>query len=447
MNRPVAAAPRPHLSVVDGVAMVVGIVLGIGIFKTPPLVAANVASEAAFMGAWLLGGAVTLVGALCYAELAAAHPHTGGEYHFLARAFGTPVAVLFGWARGTVIQTGAIAAIAFVFGDYAGQILPLGEHGAAIYAALAVGLLTIINLIGTPTGRTVQLALSVLTVLAMLAVAAVPLFGVQGGVRVSASAAGEASGGAFGMAMILVLITYGGWNEAAYISAELRDVRRNMVRVLVISTTVITAIYAAVTYAYLASFGLEGLRRSEAIGADLMRLVAGEAGSLVVSAVVVAAALSTLNGTIFTGARTYHAIGQDMPLLARLGGWSARGDNPAAGVLVQGAIALALIGFGATSRNGFQAMVDYTAPVFWSFLLLVGLSLFILRWREPGRHRPFRVPGYPVTPILFCATCTYMIYASIAYTGIGALFGVAVLLAGAPLVLLSRARRRVAAAE
>ena len=178
-----------------------------------------------------------------------------------------------------------------------------------------------------------------------------------------------------------------------------------------------------------------------------MRLVAGEAGSLVLSAIVVAAALSTLNGTIFTGGRIYHAMGQDMPMLARIGGWSARGESPAGGILVQGLIALALVGLGAMTRNGFQAMVDYTAPVFWSFLFLVGLSLFVLRWREPDRDLPFRVTFYPVTPILFCATCLYMIYASLAYTGIGALFGVAVLVAGTPLLYFAGPRRRAAPAE
>jgi basic amino acid/polyamine antiporter, APA family len=439
------AAPRPYLSMVDGVAMMVGIVLGIGIFKTPPLVAANVVSETAFIGAWLLGGMVTLVGALCYAELAAGYPHAGGEYHFLSRAFGRPLAVLFGWARGTVIQTGAIAAIAFVFGDYAGQIVPLGEHGTAIYAALAIVTLTAVNLAGSPMGRSVQLVLTLLTVIAMLAVIAAPFFIPRG--HVVPPVAGDSSGGAFGMAMILVLITYGGWNEAAYLSAELHDVRRNMVRVLVSGTVVIVLIYGAVNYAFLASFGLEGLRRSDAIGADLMRLVAGEAGSLVLSAIVVAAALSTLNGTIFTGARIYHAMGQDVPVLAKIGGWSARGENPAGGILVQGLIALALVGLWSMTRNGFQAMVDYTAPVFWSFLFLVGLSLFILRWREPNRDLPFRVTFYPVTPILFCATCLYMIYASLTYTGIGALFGVAVLVAGTPLVFLAGSRRSAAPAE
>ena len=445
MSDPAQETPRPNMSVVDGVAMMVGIVLGVGIFKTPPLVAANVASEAAFIGAWLLGGMVTLVGALCYAELAAGYPHAGGEYHFLSRAFGRPLAVLFGWARGTVIQTGAIAAIAFVFGDYAGQIVSLGPHGTAIYAALAIVTLTAVNLVGAPMGRNVQFVLAVLTVMAMGVVIAAPFFIAQD--HPGAALTGDPSGAAFGMAMIMVLITYGGWNEAAYLSAELHDVRRNMVRVLVSGTAVIVLVYGAVNYAFLAVFGLEGLRRSDAIGADLLRLVAGEAGSLILSVIVVAAALSTLNGTIFTGARIYHAMGQDLQVFARIGGWSARGQSPAGGVLVQGLIALALVGLGSMTRNGFQAMVDYTAPVFWSFLFLVGLSLFVLRWREPNRNLPFRVIFYPVTPILFCATCLYMIYASLTYTGIGALFGLAVLLAGTPLLFLAGSRQSAAPAE
>src|ERR687884_1478099 len=128
MDESERASPSASLTVLDGVAIMVGIVVGIGIFKAPPLVAANVGSEAAFLGVWLLGGLVTLVGALCYAELAAAYPNTGGEYHFLFRAYGKSIAVLFAWARGTVIQTGAIALVAFVFGDYAAQLVSFGPY-------------------------------------------------------------------------------------------------------------------------------------------------------------------------------------------------------------------------------------------------------------------------------------------------------------------------------
>jgi basic amino acid/polyamine antiporter, APA family len=444
MNHPKLAEPQPSLSVLHGVAIIVGIVVGVGIFKTPPLVAANVDSELAFIGVWLLGGLITLVGALCYGELAAAHPHTGGEYHFLGRAFGRRVAGLFGWARGTVIQTGAIAAVAFVFGDYAAQVLPLGEYGPAIYAALSIAVLTGVNLFGSPLSKNFQLALTLMT-LATIAIVIVAPFFITAGEPLPAQ--GGSSQPAFGMAMILVLITYGGWNEAAYISAEVRDVRKNMVRVLVIGSLALVVIYGLVNFAFLASFGLEGLRRTNAAGADLMRLLAGDAGAIILSLIVISAALSTLNGTIFTGGRIYHAMGKDFQILAKLGTWNSRGENPANGILLQGVIALLLVALGATTRDGFQSMVDYTAPVFWTFLFLVGVSLFVLRWREPERDLPFRVPLYPLTPMLFCVTCIYMIYASMAYTGIGALFGVAVLLAGTPLLLFAPPKQELSAAE
>jgi len=164
------AAPTASLSVFEGVAMLIGVVIGIGIFKTPSIVAANVGSEAAFIGVWLLGGVITLIGALCYAELGSAHPNAGGEYHYLSRAYGQPVGVLFAWARGTVIQTGAIAAVGFVYGDYASNLVPLGPFSSSIHAGIAVLALTAINLVGTPQSKLTQVLLTALTVTAVLVV-------------------------------------------------------------------------------------------------------------------------------------------------------------------------------------------------------------------------------------------------------------------------------------
>lgn len=441
MNDSSMAAPQKILSVFDGVAIMIGIVIGIGVFKTPSLVAANVGSEAAFLGVWALGGLVTLIGVLCYAELAAAEPHSGGEYHFLSRAYGVRVALLFGWARGAIIQTGAIAAVAFVLGDYAAQIWPLGPSGATIYAALAIGAITLLNLLGTPLGKNLQNVLTCLTLAAVLAVALAP-FLVDVAPRAALAAGSPA--GSLGLAMILVLLTYGGWNEAAYLSAELRDVRRDAPRMLILGTIVLTAIYLAVNAALLWTFGLGGLRDAQAPGADLMRLAGGDFGAILISLIVVVTALSTLNGTIFTGARIYYAIGRDLPLLGRLGVWDAWRDNPRNGILLQSAISLVLVILGGVTRDGFQAMVDYTAPVFWSFMLLVALSLFVLRWREPHRELPFRVPLYPLTPALFCATCIYMLHASIAYTGYGAFAGLAVLALGLPLLFSRTADQKQA---
>lgn len=436
MPAAVKAEPQPSLSVFDAVTIMVGIVVGIGIFKTPAVVAANVGSEAAFIGVWIMGGVATLIGALCYAELAAAHPHAGGEYHFLARAYGRPVAMLFGWARGAVIQTGAIAAVAFVLGDYAAQVAPIGPMGPALYAALSVVALTALNVIGTVQSKRLQILMTFIEVGALAAIILLGLF--FGGDAPAQPAAPAPGTAAIGLAMVFVLLTYGGWNEAAYLSGELENPARNMARVLAIGTAILVAIYVLANLALLAILGLDGLRTSEAVAADMMRQVAGEPGAVIVSLAIVVAALSTLNATIFTGARVYFAMARDLTLLPRVGEWDERGRAPANGLLLQGAVALLLVGFGAASRDGFQSMVDYSAPVFWAFLLLVGAALPILRWREPKRNLPFCVPLYPLTPILFCLGCAYMLHASLAYTGRGALVGLAVVLAGLPLLLFRR---------
>ena len=432
------AAPSASLSVFDGVAMLVGIVIGIGIFRTPSLVAANVGSETAFIGVWLLGGLITLVGALCYAELGSAYPNAGGEYHYLSRAYGQTVGVLFAWARGTVIQTGAIAAVAFVYGDYANVVLPLGSQGPAIHAAIAVAVFTGINLIGTKQGTLTQHIFTVLDVAALLiiVIAALILMGSGGPAKAPVSAPPPFA--AVGLAMVFVLLTYGGWNEASYLSAELRDVQRNMVRTLLISTGFVVLVYVLVNLAYLGVLGLQGLRQTNTAAADLMRLAGGNIGALILSFFICCAALSTLNASIFTGARIYYALGRDVHALRVLGIWNLRGRHPSNGFLLQGAISLALVGLGALTPDGFRTMVEYTAPVFWLFMLLVGISLFILRRREPNGEIPYRVPLYPLTPIVFCASCAWLLYSSLAYTGYGALVGVAVLIAGGPLLLISR---------
>jgi amino acid transporter len=427
------------LSVFDAVTIMVGLVIGVGVFRTPPLVAANVESEFALVAVWVTGGVVTLLGALCYAELAAAHPNTGGEYHFLSRAYGGPVALMFGWARGTVIQTGAIATVAFVLGDYAAQLFPVGPYSAALWAALSIIALTAVNVVGTLPGKRLQVVMTLLEVGSLVAIIVLGLFfGPDAPAAPPGSPASMSA--APGLAMIFVLLTYGGWNEAAYLAGELKNPSRNIVRVLLIGTVILTVLYVLANIALLSVLSLDGLRGSQAVAADMMNRVAGPSGGVIVSLAIVIAALSTLNATIFTGARVFHAMGRDLTLLPSVGEWNERGKTPANGLIAQAAVALALVALGTAARDGFKTMVDYTAPVFWFFLLLTALSLFVLRWREPDRVLPFRVPLYPVTPILFCISCAYMLQASLAYTGVGALIGILVLAAGTPLLLFRRER-------
>jgi basic amino acid/polyamine antiporter, APA family len=448
-----AAEPVPALSVRDAVAITVGIVVGAGIFRTPSLVAANAGGEGAAMLLWLAGGAVSLVGALCYAELTSTYPHAGGDYHYLTRAYGRPLAFLFAWSRVTVIQTGSAALLAFVFGDYASQLLRLGEHSPSIYAAAVIVALTGLNVLGVRQGARAQNWLTAVEVLSLLAVIVAGLALVAADVPAAPAAAQTAAaqgGGApasasLGLALVFVLLTYGGWNEAAYVSAEVGGSRRNVARALLISIAVITGLYMLVNWAYLRGLGLGGVAGSEAVAADLMRRAAGERGAQFVSLLVAVAALTSANATVITGARTNYALGRDFRLFRFLGRWDERANTPANALVVQGALALALVTAGTLARGGFASMVEYTAPVFWLFFFLTGLALIVLRWREPEVPRPFRVPLYPVTPLLFCAACLYMLQSSLAYTGAGALAGVAVLLAGIPVLLIARRRQRTPA--
>ncbi len=429
--------PKAVLSVFDAVTIMVGLVVGIGIFRTPSIVAGAVSSEWMFIAVWVVGGLVTLVGALCYAELSAAHPHAGGEYHFLSLAYGRSVALMFGWARCTVIQTGAIAAVAFMLGDYLSQLIPLGPHGPALYAALSVVIFTAVNVRGTAEGKNLQV---IVTFIEIGAIAAIILFGLFGSGPAPdvSQVSTPPQAAALGMAMIFVLLTYGGWNEAAYLTGELKDAKRNVAKVLTLGTFILVTLYTLTNFALLSILGLEGLRQSDAVAADMMRVVAGPTGELIVTLAIVVAAISTLNATIFTGARVFYAMARDMTVLRWVGVWSERGTTPANGQMTQALIVLALIAMGAVTRDGFKAMVDYTAPVFWGFLLLTGAALFVLRRRQPGRELPYRVPLYPLTPLLFCLTCLYMLYASLAYTGVAALVGLAVLAAGTPILFFKR---------
>jgi len=440
-NKPVGAAPKQLLSVTDGVLLMCGMVIGAGIFKAPSIVAGNTSSGTEFLFAWVLGGVVSLCGALVYAELASRYPETGGEYAFLSRGWGPGAAFVFAWARMTVIQTGAIAAVAFVFGDYASEIVRLGDKSSAVYAGIGVIALTALNLAGTLQSKTLQVVLQYLLFAGLLFIGIAGL--VVGAPAKSAAVAAAPGSLSFGLAMIFVLLTYGGWNEAAYLGGEVRDARRNMLRVLVIGILVVTALYLLVNAGYLAALGLEGMKSSKAVAADVMRLVTGEKGAVLLSLIVCVAALTTMNAAIFTGARTTYAMGRDFALFSRLGTWRESGSTPANALVLQGAIALALVLASSFTPDGFTAMVAYTSPVFWTFFLLTGLTLFVFR-RRGGEAPAFRVPLYPIVPIAFLLMCGYMLYSSINYVrfavsfGIPVLAGLAIMAAGIPLYFLTR---------
>jgi amino acid transporter len=426
------------LSVVDAISLIIGLVIGTGIFETPAFVATNAGSTPSALLLWLMGGGISFVGALCYAELTTTYPHPGGNYYYLQRAFGRGVSFLFAWARLSIIQTGSLAMLAFVFGNYASQIWSFGTYSPSIYAAFAIAFTTGINLLGIRQGKWAQNSLTTakLTILVLILIAGLVLtLPSQQPSNLSFESIPKSN---FGLAMVFVLLTYGGWNEAAYLSAELKSVEKNMTRTLFWSIGIVTVTYILVNAAFLYGLGFVDTSTSTTLAADLLRQFLGQPGAAAISLPIAVSALGAIHATTFTGARTNYALGRDFPRFGFLGYWHHQTQTPTHALWIQGAIALGLVVGGSFARSGFEVMVEYTAPVFWFFFLLTGISLLILRQREPEIERPFHVPFYPAIPLVFCGICLYMLQSSLAHTGWGALFGVGVLLLGLPLLLFTR---------
>jgi basic amino acid/polyamine antiporter, APA family len=439
MDQPRDGAPHPVLGLGDATAIIVGLIIGAGIFGTPSIVAGAVQSPGYMVAAWVAGGVFSLIGGLCYAELATAYPSAGGEYHFLGRAFGRSLAFLYGWARMTVIVAGSIAVFAYLFGDYMSRVLPLGAHSSALWAGIVVLVLTVVNYLGIREGKATQDIFTLLEASGLVIIVVAGLFFSSPGADASAAAPASGDpwyfGAGIGSAMVFVLFTYGGWNDAAYISAEVRDPSRNMVRALLYSIGIITVLYVLVNIAYARGLGFDAMSRSDAVAADLLKRAWGPFGEKLISIMIAIAAITSVNGSMIVGARSNYALGRDWTAFAWLGRWHEASGSPRNAMLAQGAIAFALVAFGATYNAGFKGLVEYSLPVFWGFFLLTGVALFVLRAREPAAPRPFRVPFYPVLPALFVLMCGYLLYSSLAYHREHALVGLAVLAAGAVILL------------
>lgn len=439
------AAPRQTLSMTDACAMIVGLIVGAGIFGTPSIVAGAVGDTGTLIAVWVIGGVFSIIGALCYAELATAFPSAGGEYHFIQRAFGRSLAFLYGWARMTVIVAGSIAVFAYLFGDYMTRVISLGEYSSAIWAALVVLLLTAVNYRGIREGKATQNLFTTLEVGGLLLIVLAGLV-FAGPPPAAAPVAGGGGpwymGAGLATAMIFVLFTYGGWNDAAYISAEVRDPSRNMARSLLIAISVVALLYVLVNLAYLKGLGYDAMARSDAVAADLLKTVWGTTGEKLIAVMIAVAALTSVNGSMIVGARSNYALGRDWPLLGYLGRWDEASGSPRNAMLVQGVIAMALVGLGAVQKSGFKALVEYSLPVFWGFFLITGLALFVLRSKEPDAPRPFKVPLYPVLPAVFVLMCGYLLYSSLTYHRGNAMVGLAVLAVGAVVLFVAKQKNK-----
>ncbi len=434
----------PRLSLWDSICLIVGIIIGASIYQYPPSIFAKAGSPAMGMLAWFIGGIVSLVGALCYAELASAYRSSGGDYTYLTRAYGPRVGFIFAWAELSIIRTGgSIAAMAYIFAHYATQFHDLGPNSNLLYAVGGIITLTVINAIGIRPGRAMQNSLTVCNFIGLGGICLIGLGCLVFQPALPAAEPVDMSGagttGMLAVMMVFVFYAYGGWNEAAFISSEVKNPRRNIRRALIIGTSLVMLIYMAVNLAYIGALGYERVCASKTVAADMFAIPFGDLGRKAICALVMVSALGSVNGLLFTGMRLYGTFGKDHRFFSWLVGKGDRVHAAYGALFAQALFSLLLIAVVESAihwrqilaaiapyfnmqlaaefkkAGDIERIVTCTAPVFWTFFLLTGCSLFILRIKDPQRERPFRVPLYPLLPLVFCASCAFMLWRSSMY--------------------------------
>jgi APA family basic amino acid/polyamine antiporter len=431
----VEGAPKQELTLFDSTCIIVGIIIGAGIYETAPIVAKSLGSGSLVMLIWLAGGLLALTGALCYGELATAYPRQGGDYVYLTRAYGSFAGYMFGWSQLAVVRPGDIALMAFIFARYAQTLYaPLGDS-RLFYAAAAVVVLTIINIINVKAGKWTQNLLTITKILGLVAISIAGLLAPE--VKPVSAEAEVFTWGGLQLALILVLFTFGGWNEMAYVAEEIKRPQKNIIRGLIIGTVTVTALYLLINGAFLSALGLAGLSTSQAVAVDTIGRVFPEIAARVIAVIICISALGAVNGLIFTGARISYALGADHKSFQPLGRWSQRLGTPVWALIVQGGLSLAIV----LVAGSFIYTILYTAPVVWIFFLGTALSLFVLRHKEPHVPRAYTVTGYPLVPLVFSLCCLFMLYSAASYalanTPVGLLILMGVLFLGTIIYWLS----------
>jgi basic amino acid/polyamine antiporter, APA family len=439
----VALARRLGLG--DSIAIVVGIMIGGGIFLVPNLVAQSLPSTPMIMAVWVLAGAISLVGALAWAELGAAFPSTGGQYVFLREAFGPLAAFLCGWSLFTVSRSAQVAWMAVVFALYLSYIVPLTplESKALSLAALAV--FTWVNYRGAKVGAGVQNIFTLAKVGgAALIIAAALLLGGRVGHVAPASLAPATPGislASFGVALIACLLAYDGWVQLSFVAGEIRNPQRNVVKALAVGTVAVMAIYLLANAAYLHVLSIPQIAASAHVGADAAGRVLGPAGGTVVALIILVSILGTLNGCFLTTPRVYFAQAADGLFFRKFADVHPRYLTPGFAIVAQGVWAAVLL-----LTGSYESLIDYALFGIWVFYGLMVAAVIVLRRARADVPRPYRMWGYPVTPVLFLAVTIWFLGNMLVTRPEPAFAGLGLILTGLPAYVIWKrfARRPVA---
>jgi basic amino acid/polyamine antiporter, APA family len=437
-----SAAPglARRIGAFDATMIVMGGIVGSGIFANPREVAVELPSAPLLLAAWSAGGVMALLGALIYAELAARRPGVGGQYAYLRDAYHPLAAFLYGWVLLLVVQTGGMAAVALIFARYSGPLLgvSLPEPALGMAALLA---LTVVNCLGVAMGARVQSALMVLKI---AAIATLVVCGWLLVPPVTGTAAAAPLGGqgvralfAFGAAMAPVLFAYGGWQTASFVSGELRDPQRDLPRGLLLGVSGVIVLYLGVNWVCVRALGGPGLAQTLAPASAVMERALGPAGARLIAAGIAVSTLGFLSQSMLTAPRVYFAMASDGVFFERVGRIHPRTRVPVFAIALQGAFAMLL-----TAWGQYRQILDYMIAVDFIFFGLTASCLFVFRRRDEGAtSEGFRTPGHPWTTAIFVAGCWLFVANLVAQKPRDTLLGMAILLTGVPAYALWSARR------
>ena len=425
----------------DATMIVMGGIVGAGIFINPYVVARHLDAPPAILGAWALGGLIALVGAFVYAELAARMPQVGGQYAYLREAWHPLLGFLYGWVLLLVIQTGGMAAVAITFAAYFREVTGVAV-GTPILASSVLAALAVVNCLGVRAGSRAQSALMVLKIVAILTVVAAGAWFLGRGVDTSPAGPSSTRGFldgpsagtlAFGAAMVPVLFAYGGWQTANFVAEEVQEPRRNLPRALVLGVTGVVLLYLAVNFVCVQVLGVEALAGTTTPASAVMEAALGRAGARFIAIGIAISTLGFLSQSMLTAPRVYFAMARDQAFFRAVAWVDPRRRVPTVAILLQAAMAIVI-----ALSGRYEQILGYVVSMDFLFFGLTATCLFVFRGREEhpgdleGSQRFTRVPGHPVTTALFIAACWLVVLASALEYPVNTAIGVVILLAGIP---------------
>lgn len=414
--------------------VVMGGIIGAGIFINPYVVARQVQRPAEILGAWVIGGMVAMAGSLVYAELGARMPEAGGQYAYLREAYRPGIAFLYGWVLLLVVQTGGMAAVAVTFARYERELAPTRLPDAAV-AVLAVGALAAINCLGARAGSAVQSSLMVVKIAAIAALVGCGwlLAGHAAPAPAAPARMPMAEAAAMAAAMAPVMFSYGGYQTTNFIAGEVKQPETTLPRALALGVGGVTALYLGVNLVALRALGSAGLAATTTPASAVMRLALGSGGARWLAAAVAVSALGFLSQSMLTAPRVYYAMARDGIFFRAAGGLSRRGAAPVAAILLQGAWTAAI-----AMSGRYEQILNYVISMDLLFMGLTATCLFRARFRSGRQAARYRMPGHPWVTVIYIAACWLVVIGTVAHDPVHTGIGFGILAAGVPAYLLWR---------